>query len=225
MPVLGTVTIGQSPRTDLIPEMQAILGPEVQVVEGGALDGLSLAQVQSFKPEPGDYVLVTRLRDGTSVKIAEKHILPLMQAQIDKVVALGADVVSLVCTGSFPEFGCPKPLIEPQKVLGHVVRSVGSRLRVGVVVPDADQIAHAAERWQDAGKAVRVVAASPYGDLSRLDEIAGDLRRAGCELGVLDCIGFTFAMKKRFASRLGAPCVLARSALARVLREILSHGA
>ncbi len=225
MPVLGTVTIGQSPRTDLIPEMQAILGPEVQVVEGGALDGLSLAKIQSFKPGPGDYVLVTRLRDGTSVKIAEKHILPLMQAQIDKVVALGADVVSLVCTGSFPEFVCPKPLIEPQKVLGYVVRAVSDRLRVGVVVPDADQIGHAEERWQDAGKAVRVVAASPYGDLSRLDEAAGDLRRAGCELGVLDCIGFTFAMKERFSAGLGAPCVLARSALARVLREILTSGA
>jgi len=225
MPVLGTVTIGQSPRTDLIPEMQVILGPEVHVVEGGALNGLSPAQIQAFKPEPGDYVLVTRLRDGTSVKIAEKHILPLMQAQIDKVVALGAGVVALVCTGSFPEFECPKPLIEPQKVLGHVVRSVSGRLPVGVVVPDADQIAHAEERWQGAGRSVRVVAASPYGDLSDLDDAARDLKRAGCGLGVLDCIGFTFAMKKRFTEKLGAPCVLARSALARVLREILSCGA
>jgi len=225
MPVLGTVTIGQSPRIDLIPEMQAILGPEVEVVEGGALDGLSLGEIQSFRPQAGDYVLVTRLRDGTSVKIAEKHILPLMQAQIDKVVGLGADVVAHVCTGSFPEFTCKKPLIEPQKVLGHMVRSVSGRLAVGVVVPDTDQIAQAERRWQDAGRTVRVVAASPYGELRHLDDAAAGLREAGCELGVLDCIGFTLEMKKRFSERLGAPCVLARSALARVLKEILSCGA
>ncbi|MDP2859427.1 MAG: AroM family protein [Bacillota bacterium] len=225
MPVLGTVTIGQSPRTDLIPEMKAILGAEVEVVEGGALDGLSRGEIEAFKPEAGDYVLVTRLRDGTSVKIAERHILPLMQAQIDRVVGLGADVVALVCTGSFPEFACKRPLVEPQKVLGHMVRSVGERLSIGVVVPDKDQIAQAQRRWQGAGRAVSVVAASPYGDLSHLDSAAADLRQAGCELGVLDCIGFTFEMKRRFSERLGAPCVLARSALARVLKEILSQGA
>jgi protein AroM len=225
MPVLGTVTIGQSPRTDLIPEMEIILGPEVDVVEGGALDGLSAAEIEAFRPAPGDYVLVTRLRDGTSVKIAERHILPLMQAQVDRLVGLGADIVALVCTGAFPEFICARPLVEPQKVLGHMVRSVGERLAIGVVVPDADQIEQAQRRWQGAGRETHVVAASPYGDLCRLDAAADELKRAGCELGVLDCIGFTFEMKKRFSLRLGAPCVLARSALARVLREVLSQGA
>jgi protein AroM len=225
MPVLGTITIGQTPRTDLIPEMQAILGPKVRIVEGGALDGLSKATIESFRPGSGDYLLVTRLNDGSSVKIAERHILPLMQAQIDRVVALGADVVSLVCTGSFPEFTCRKPLIEPQRVLGHVVRAIGPRLYIGVVVPDADQVAHTQERWKEAGAMVHVTHASPYGDPAELDEAATRLAKDGCGLGVLDCIGFTFAMKRRFVENLGAPCVLARSILARVLKEILSHDA
>ncbi len=38
-PLIGTVTIGQSPRVDLIPELRAILGEEVQIIEAGALDG------------------------------------------------------------------------------------------------------------------------------------------------------------------------------------------
>ena len=39
---VGGITIGQSPRADMVPEILEILGPQVEVVEGGALDGLVL---------------------------------------------------------------------------------------------------------------------------------------------------------------------------------------
>lgn len=48
---LGVVTIGQAPRVDLIPEIKPILGEDVKVVERGALDGLSLKEVEAFYPE------------------------------------------------------------------------------------------------------------------------------------------------------------------------------
>jgi protein AroM len=105
------------------------------------------------------------------------------------------------------------------------VRAVAGRLAIGVVVPDKDQIEHTEARWQGAGSRVSVVAASPYGDPGQLDLAAQELKRLGCQLGVLDCIGFTFEMKQRFGKITGVPTVLARSALARVLKEILSYDA
>jgi protein AroM len=38
---IGIITIGQSPRTDVVPEMSALFGEGVEVLECGALDGLS----------------------------------------------------------------------------------------------------------------------------------------------------------------------------------------
>ena len=114
--MLGTVTIGQSPRPDLIPEMKEMLGQDVVIIEAGALDGLTLDEVKELYPEPGDYVLITRMADGTAVKIAEKHILPKMQEQITNLVKKGAEVVTLVCTGEFPDFDCPRLVVKPQKV-------------------------------------------------------------------------------------------------------------
>ncbi len=38
---VGVVTIGQSPRTDVLPEMKLFWGGEVEVRECGALDDLS----------------------------------------------------------------------------------------------------------------------------------------------------------------------------------------
>ncbi len=138
--LLGTVTSGQSPRADLIPEMKPFLGPDVEVIEAGALDGLTLGEVHKLYPDPGDYVLITRMRDGTQVKIAEKHILPLMQDKIDKLVAQRAQVIALVCTGEFPEFRCSKLLVQPQRVLFNTVKSVAEGLNLGVLTPDDAQV-------------------------------------------------------------------------------------
>ena len=37
MTVIGLVTIGQSPRTGVVPEMAAVMGPAIDVREAGAL--------------------------------------------------------------------------------------------------------------------------------------------------------------------------------------------
>ena len=66
-PVVGLVTIGQSPRPDIVPDMAAIIGPGVDILEAGALDGLTRSDVDALKPTGDDEILVTRLLDGTGV--------------------------------------------------------------------------------------------------------------------------------------------------------------
>ena len=101
---IGAVTIGQSPRSDVIADIRPILGSEVDVVEAGALDGLTKEEIAKLFPKEGDYVLVTRLRDGTSVKVAERYITPLLQDKISNLFESGIPVVLLLCTGNFPNF-------------------------------------------------------------------------------------------------------------------------
>ena len=64
---IGAVTIGQSPRTDVMADMKAILGEEVEVLEAGALDGISMEEIKQMEPAKGDYVLVSRLQNGWSI--------------------------------------------------------------------------------------------------------------------------------------------------------------
>jgi protein AroM len=71
---VGTLTIGQSPRNDIIPDLKEILGKEVELIEKGALDGLSGEEINELSPKPGDYPLVTRLKDGIEVKVGKKYI-------------------------------------------------------------------------------------------------------------------------------------------------------
>jgi protein AroM len=219
---LGLITIGQAPRIDVVPEMLHVLGPAVQVREAGALDGLSRAEVSALAPRLEDEVLVTRLQDGTSVEVAEREIVPRLKERVDALVVEGADVVALLCTGEFPAFACPRPLLKPQVVLHHFVSSVAQGRRLGVVVPVSAQVASATQRWQTAAGEVCVVAASPYtADARGRDQAAAALRDWGADLLVLDCLGFDRSMKARAAAIAGVPVILPRTVLARTLAELV----
>jgi protein AroM len=218
---IAAFTIGQSPRMDVVPEMLDVLGPDVQILEAGALDGLSAEEVAELRPRAGDYVLVTRMRDGSSVQIAEHHILPRMQGQIDRLVEEGAEVVALLCTGEFPGFTCSRLLLEPQRLLHHFVAGVGRGRRVGAVVPAPEQIEQGTRRWREVANEVQVEAATPYGDVVELERATRRLKDGGAELIVLDCIGFTGAMKRLTTELAGVPVVLPRTVLARTIGELL----
>ena len=104
MKKLGLITIGQSPRTDVTPDLAPIFGPDIQLCQAGALDGMTAQEIAAFAPEEGDYVLISRLRDGSSAVFAEKHILPRLQQCIYDLEAKGVELIMFLCTGSFPAY-------------------------------------------------------------------------------------------------------------------------
>jgi len=112
---IGFITIGHSPRVDVVPEMTPILG-DVEIIECGALDDLTLEEIQKLAPREGDYVLVTRLRDGTQVKLSREKIVKHLQTCIEKLEK-EVDVIGILCTGEFPELKSKKLLIEPSLLL------------------------------------------------------------------------------------------------------------
>lgn len=201
--------------------MQEILGANCQIIEAGALDDLSRAEVAELSPRQGDYVLVTRLRDGVSVQIAEHHILPRMQEQIGRVVEEGAEVVALLCTGEFPGFRSSRLVVEPQRVLNHFVAAVAAGRRLGVVVPVPEQIEEGEKRWRPAAADLRIEAGSPYTEMTDTERAVDGLKAWGADLIVLDCMGFARRHKERAAEIARVPVVLPRTVLARTLAELL----
>lgn len=218
---IGLVTIGQAPRLDVVPEMRELLGPEVEVLEAGALDGLTLEEVRTLRPHEGDYILTTRLRDGTEVLVAKRHIVPRVQQRIAELEQRGAEVVGLLCTGAFPDIDSRRPLLRPQQLLYNLVRSLACPGRIGVLTPSSEQQAQTQCKWQGLGLDVAVEAASPYGLSDELERAGQRLRQAAVSLVVMDCIGYSEAMKRRVKTLTGAPVILAHALMARVMQELL----
>jgi len=218
---VGVITIGQSPRTDVLPEMKPFWGGEIEVRECGALDDFSRREIQNLGANIKGDLLVTRLRDGTEVKVGHEDIIPRVEACIRKLEK-EVPVIILICTGTFPQFESKSFILYPEPVLYNVAKSVLQGGKLGVLTPGVEQIPYQQERWMKIFPEVCVRGASPYvKDGEEVKEAARKLKEEGANLIVMDCIGYTLKMKDWVKEVTGKPALLARTTLARVAGELL----
>ena len=218
MKTIGAISIGQTPRDDVVGEMEKILGAEVRVRQAGALDQLTRADIEALRPTSDDDALITHLRDGSDVVIGKSRIIPRLQACLDD---LGADVDAsvILCVGVFPPFRAARPVLLPDRCMAAAAAALFDGCRLGVIVPIAEQRESYTARWSRVDPKVTVVVASPYEDPSRLVAAAERLRQAGVSLVAMECMGFTGAMKQIVRDVSGAPALLPASVVARFLAE------
>ena len=121
--MLGTLTIGQAPRSDIVPILEAHLPPGTACLHLGALDGLSKPEIAArFTPRSGEAVLTTRLLDGSSVVLGKPAVRDMLQAKLAILEAKGCDLIALLCTGEFADLNCRRArLIEPDRLVPPVV--------------------------------------------------------------------------------------------------------
>ena len=219
----GMITIGQSPRIDIVPEMREVMGPEIEIMEAGALDGLTLEEVKRFYPRRGDYILCTRMSDGTEVVIAKRFILPRVQQCIDLLTGRGAEILVFICTGHFPPFSSKRLFVEAQKILDHFILALhGENERMGLLIPLSDQIEQARRKYRRLKGEMIIRSASPYASEDEVTQTAKELKKADPHLIVMHCMGYTQAMKKKVMEITGKPTILARSLVARTVKELIS---
>ncbi|MCR4429526.1 MAG: AroM family protein [Tepidanaerobacteraceae bacterium] len=221
MKKIGLLTIGQAPRVDLVPEIKTVLGEDVEIIERGALDGLTIKEVEALYPRQDDEVLVTRMADGTEVKVAEREIFPRLKEKIKNLEAEGINTIFLACTGEFPSFDSASLIVRPQKVLHHVVSSLAEGLTLGIIIPDERQVVSAKERWSTVASKVIVEPGSPYAGMENIEKAAKLLATSGVDLVVMDCMGYTLQMKDVVLQHVKKPVILARSIVAKVVSELL----
>jgi protein AroM len=211
------VTIGQSPRDDLVPEMLERIGPGIEPVEVGALDNLVPGAIARLAPRDGDPTLVSRLRDGTEVVISKTWTQRRLAEIMHDLDGRGFDLIVLLCTGHFEGLRSRTLLVEAQRVVDHTVDAVSEDGRtVGVMVPLATQMDEFHVRSH--GRTSVVMAhASPYSD-GRFEDAARELAKT--DLIVMHCIGYSEAMRRRVAAVSGKPVLLARRLVANAVAEL-----
>lgn len=218
---IGTVTIGQTPRDDVLSDIKSLISGDIEIVEKGALDELTLNEVAGLKPTRDDEILVTRMRDGTEVTVGRDRILPRMQERISELdkeddVAL----VTLLCSGEFPPFQCSKPLIMPSRLLWGVLSSISIEGNLGMMLPSPRQVKPAVKDFEGLGCKVVGVGASPYGEEEGIVKAAEALE-GEVDLVFMNCFGYNLEMKNIVRKITKKPIILPRSLLARTLDDLL----
>ncbi len=222
---IGLITVGQAPRSDVVPDMAAILGGDIDILEAGALDGLSREEIGALAPEGDDEILVTRLLDGSSVFVGKTHVIPRVEARIAALEDQGVALNVLLCTGAFPKLAARRLLLEPEPLLLGLLRAMTFSGRLGVLTPSERHVPQTGDRWRAAGFGPVVAPLSPYEehDADAVRRAADALRAGGAGLVVMDCIGFRRKTRDEIAHLTGAPTLVANLLVARVAAELLGR--
>lgn len=219
---IGIVTIGQSPRSDVVPDMTGHLGDGVTVVERGALDDLDSAAIREFAPDEGMLTLVTRLRDGTEVEVGKEKLLPRLDRVIADLDGQAMDLILLLCNGDFPDFDTRTMVVEPQRVVDHALAAlVRPRYHLGVLVPAQDQEAWVTERLSTAHPRLTAATASPYEGADGLEAACAKFNTLGCDLVVLYCMGYNQQIGAKVRRLFPGPVMVSSSIVARTLGELV----
>jgi protein AroM len=221
MKKIGILTIGQSPRPDVIGEFLRVLGRDYEIIERGALDDYSVEELRSRKVASGERILVTKLRDGEEIKVSHDLVISNLQKGIDYLERKKIDLTLLLCTGKFPEFKSKHLVVQPSEIVrGTVTASLRSG-KLAVVVPAREQIPKTKTEVFGIDVDVYYDTASPYGSKTELREMAIRISKENVDLVFLDCMGFTHEMKQMVRDVTGKPVILSNALVARVLQEIV----
>jgi protein AroM len=219
---LGTLTIGQAPRLDVVPIIDRHVPAVVRRIHRGVLDGLALGEIADrYRAEPGQPALVTQLRDGSVVELSRRRMRDGVQHSLAALEAEGCDVILLLCTGTFEGLHCDRAwLIEPDHIIPGTVAGLIEHRQLGIVVPIAGQIESEAGKWQALARPPIFATASPY---TAPPEAVGDagatLKSRGAEAFLLDCIGFTERHRAALAG-LDLPVILSNAVVTRAVGEL-----
>lgn len=221
LPQIAFVTIGQTPRSDIVPEMMAeIAGPKGQPAykEFGVLDDLEGPLLDAFRAREGELSFATRLASGEEIVTSKERTEERLNALLADIDRDGFDLIVLLCTGTRIEPLKNTLVVEAQRIVDSTVEALAASCRkLGVIVPLKRQVVEFSRRHVFAGEPI-VVAASPYAGTGMAAGAAGV---SGCDLIVMHCMGYTAAMLDEVRSKVDAPVLLSRRMVAGVLRQMI----
>ena len=215
----GFLTIGQSPRDDVISEIKPLLNPGAEIIQYGLLDDLSPQEIQALAPIKNETLLVSRLMDGTQIKLGEKKISALLPNAVDLMkTQMHVNVVGVLCTHEFSQMKFSLPTIFPFTSLQFLLEQVLEVESLGVVVPSESQIETAQKKWGEG--LTTVEAKSPYAGGKPWQEIAESFAQKKVSVIVLDCIGYTKKDRQAVQNAYPIPTLLPRTLLAYAINQL-----
>lgn len=219
---LGIAVIGQAPRIFVEDMFRAGLPVGTETTLVGCLDGMSDEEVDALTPRDGADTLYTRLRGERDVKISKAAVIARAPDALRRLREAGADAIVFACTGEFPPMPGDAGVVFPSRVLAGLAAGLLPQGRLGLLVPAPEQVGKLSAKWERPG--IEIVAESllPSAGLDEAAEVGHRLARMRPDLVAMDCMSYTPHTKAAIRAAAGVPTILAVSATARVLGELLS---
>jgi protein AroM len=218
---LGVVVIGQAPRGDTEAALRRVLGSGIDIELRGALDGMRRAEVERHSPKDSEDTLFTLLADGKPVVVGKHLVEERAAGQLERFQREGVSVTLLYCTGRFQLIEGLRSVVFPSAVLTHLVEALCPQGKLGIFTPLAEQEKQVRGKWAESGLEVVCEPLVPTADGPEVEAAARRMAPHRADLLVMDCMGYTHAQKEIVRRICGTRAVLAASAAARAVQELI----
>lgn len=213
------VTIGQSPRDDVVPDILRSLDVPIESLEYGILDGVSRDGLFQASPGPNDPALLTRLRDGTDVVLSMDWTSRRVREVYRDVAVQEIDLIVLMSTILGGAVAPAAATVYCDRVIDRAVAGfVRAEQKVGIVLPlkgQDDHIAHG-----NGGPDRGLVTIARPGDRKALSTALKKL--GGCDIIMLHSVSYSEAESEAAKQITGKPVVLARHLVVNAIRDALA---
>ncbi|MEY9976354.1 AroM family protein [Lysinibacillus sp. RC79] len=216
---VGFLTNGQSPRSDITPTFKEIFNKDIEIVERGALDSLKEAQLLTVIARKEKNTCISRLRDGRSIIMDRRKLLPLLQDELSKLEQ-EVDMVVVLCTDDLPTLTCGKPIFYSSRILTQAISAMADQPKIGLIIPLEEQRRSMLKKWKNVSDDITVAVASPY-DYGNFEEAARYLKDYRVDLIILDCMGYDEEHRQLVRKESGILTILPRTLVARIVLEYL----
>ena len=207
---ITVVTMGQSPVNPETHDVYHMLAQECDVELHGILDGMSEAETETLAPEGNELFIVTSLRTGREVRLAERNAIRLVNERLLEAEQNGSAAALIFCTGHFDI---------PEKILFSLFRAMGVK-RLGAIVPKPGQIEASMAYYSEFSP--RICAASPYGPREEIEAVAASFRDSDVDMLMADCMGFTEDLGELIRNASGKQVFVPRVVLPALLKAVVS---
>jgi protein AroM len=180
------------------------------------------AEVDALEPRNGADTLYTRLRGERDAIISKAAVIERAPATLDRLRRDGADALLFACTGAFPPMEGDAGVVFPSRILAGLSAGLLPRGRLGLLVPAPEQIEKLSQKWRRDGVEIVAEALIPSAGEAEAETAAMRLAEHRPGLVAMDCMSYTPAAKAAVRRAVRVPTLLAVTATAAVLRELLS---
>ena len=200
----------------MLSEVQSLIGQDCKIVEIGALDGLSYADILDLAPRRGENSIITRLSNGRSVVVSGnwlRHRIGELCASRGHSVA---DLTVIGSTGIHDVHDIGPYVIEAQNTVEKTMETLFiAGQKIGEILPLKEQMDN--PYIVPDGEVIRAQAGS--GDSSALH--AACRQTKSCDFIILNSMGYSEQDRVEVAAHSGKPVILVRRIVARILTRAM----
>jgi len=220
LPRVMFITLGRSPRNDIMPEMLSLLDLEIDVIQVGVLDKLSQDEIDGLLAQEGEDSLSTYLSENIRVVLSKSGVRKRVEAILSAIAPNSCELVVLLSTGLLRDFQCPCPMMNAQRAVETAIVSLSSHNQtIGLIHPLQRQVDE-----------IDIPVLNKY-NVSASHALEGDrdsLARAVMEVAdsdviVLHSVSYTEADRDIVAQTSRKPVLLARRIIGMSIRLMLQQ--